>query len=419
MNILQVAHKNIIQNSLSSFLGMLLSALGTAIFCLLLLLSSQMSQRLDANSKHIDLVIGAKGSPLQLILNSIYYIDYPTGNIPLEEAQKLSKNPLVKLAVPLSMGDNYQGYRIIGTDSSFLKLYGAAVETGKWWAKDFEAVVGFQVAHKEHLKIGKKIIGAHGLSNSSDLHADHPYTVTGILKENNSVADNLVLTSLSSVWHMHDEHHHHHDEGGVSDREYGEDNHEKGNETEVHSLIALGHQGKEITSMLIQYKNPTAIAMFPRMVNQTTAMQAASPAIESARLFSILGIGLDALLYLAYTLMLIATISVFISLYNSFKSRKYELAIMRTMGASRNVLFGIMITEGVYITIIGSGIGVLMAHLVAYFISRLGSSGMVSPWGFSRQEGWIPVIGLALGFVAALIPAIKAYLTPISKTLSR
>lgn len=404
MNILQVVHKNIIQNSLSSFLGVLLSAFGTAIFCLLLLLSSQVSKQLDANSKHIDLVVGAKGSPLQLILNSIYHVDYPTGNIPLEEVQKLSRNPLVKLAVPLSMGDNYHGYRIIGTDSSFLELYGAAIETGKWWTRDFEAVVGAHAAQKEHLKIGDKIIGAHGLSNSSDLHADHPYTVTGILKENNSVADKLILTGLSSVWRMHDGHHHyHHDESGA---------------TEVHSLIASDHQIKEITSMLILYKSPTAIAMFPRIVNQTTAMQAASPAIEGARLFSILGIGLDALLYLAYTLMLIAAISVFISLYTSFKSRKYELAIMRTMGGSRNILFGIMIIEGVYITLIGSGIGISIAHLVLYFISRLGNSGMVSAWGFARQEGWIPLIGLFLGFVAALIPAIKAYLTPISKTLS-
>jgi len=412
MNILLVAHKNITRNSLSSFLGALLSALGTAIFCLVLLLSSQLSKQLDANSKHIDLVVGAKGSPLQLILNSIYHVDYPTGNIPLEEAQKLTKSPLVKLAVPLSMGDNYQGFRIIGTDSSFLKLYGAAIASGKWWSKDFEVVIGFQVAQKKHLKIGDKIIGAHGLSNSNDLHADHPYTITGILEENNSVADQLVLTGLSSVWHMHEHEEHHHHEHKSGHNEPDEDH-------EVHSLIELTDHGKEITSMLIQYKNPTAIAMFPRMVNQTTEMQAASPAIESARLFSMLGIGLDTLMYLAYTLMLIAAISVFISLYHAFKSRKYELAVMRTMGASRHILFGIMVTEGIYITVVGSLTGVFLAHLATYFISRFGSNEMVSPWRFSGKEGWILPIGLALGFLAALIPAIKAYMTPISKTLSR
>ncbi|GAA4786763.1 hypothetical protein GCM10023231_13540 [Olivibacter ginsenosidimutans] len=409
MTIFQVAYKNIVHQFSSSFLGALLSALGTTIFCLILLLSFQLNEQLTLNSKHIDLVIGAKGSPLQLILNSIYHVDYPTGNIPLEEALALTKSPLVKIAVPLSMGDNYQGYRIIGTDSSFFKLYGTTVAQGKWWSTDFEAVVGAEVAKEKHIRVGDKLVGAHGLTSSTDLHADHPYTVVGILEKNNSVADKLVLTDLSSVWHMHEEHHHHHeDESALSH----DDDHD------IHDLIALGNHGKEITSMLIQYKNPTAVAMFPRMVNQTTGMQAASPALESARLFSILGIGLDALKFLAVTLMLIAAISVFISLYNAFKSRKYELAIMRTMGAARLTLFGIMVIEGIYITVFGALAGIVLAHFIMYVISQVDNTEFITAWQFVKQEIWIVVAAVLLGFIAALLPAIKAYFTQISKILA-
>src|SRR5690606_1970833 len=104
-----------------------------------LLTSKQIEEQLTSNSQGIDLVVGAKGSPIQLILSSIYHIDNPTGNISYREARALAANRLVKLAVPLSLGDNYRGHRIIGTDSSFLQLYGLELETGRLWQSDFEA----------------------------------------------------------------------------------------------------------------------------------------------------------------------------------------------------------------------------------------------------------------------------------------
>lgn len=423
MKILYVVYRSIVYNFSSSALGILLSSLGTAIFCLTLLLSSQLNQHVSLNSRNIDLVIGAKGSPLQLILNSVYHVDYPTGNILLEDAQAVAKHPMVKLAVPLLLGDNYQGFRIIGTDSNFLHLYQASLSSGTWVGHDFESVVGYEVAREKHLKLGDKIVGAHGLSSDEDLHADHPYTVVGILEKNNSVTDRLVLTNMSSVWHMHAHAHehehaheskgHHHDESNKEEHhEAGEDGHT------IHDLLEVAGNGKEITSMLIRYKNPTAVAMFPRMVNQTTNMQAASPAIESARLFSIMGLGLDALHMLAAVLMLMAAVSVFLSLFNSFKSRKYELAIMRTMGASRHTLFKLMMMEGVLITIIGSLLGILFAHTTAFLISAKGGAGFIEAWRFGLTEVAVVLVGLLLGFVAALTPAIKAYATPISQTLS-
>lgn len=399
-----LAQRNICYNFSSSLLCVLLTSLGTAIFCLVLLVAKQVDRQLRINGEHIDLVVGAKGSPLQLILNSIYHVDYPTGNILLKDAQGIAKNPLVKLAVPLSMGDNYQGYRIIGTDSNFLSLYASKIAVGRWVKADFEAVIGAQIAAKRQLRIGDKIIGAHGLSHHADLHEDHPYTISGILRESNNITDQLVLTNLSSIWHMHEEH----------------DDHKPMETTgEVKSLIETGHQEKEITSLLIQYKNPAAVALFPRMINQNTNMQAASPSIESARLFSMMGIGMDTLNILASLLMLLAAVSVFISLYNAFQNRKYELAVMRAMGASRAKLFWLMLIEGWYITLLGTGLGILMAHAFVGVMNQVGHQNILSPWTLYKEEIQVVWIGSLIGIGASLVPGIKAYLTPISTTLSQ
>lgn len=412
MKLFGIVWKHLFFNFSSSVLGLLLSSLGTAIFCLVLWLSSEIGKKLDGNSKVIDLVIGAKGSPLQLILNSIYHIDYPTGNILLEDAQRVARHPLVELAVPLSMGDNYRGFRIVGTDSNFLSLYKIPLVTGRWISHDFEIVVGYEVAKTNALKIGDRIIGAHGLSASEDLHADHPYTVVGILEKNESAADKLLLTNLSSVWHMHEHDAHAHQDHSVRQQPVDKEEHM------VHRLLNPSGPGRGITSMLIRYKNPTAVAMFPRFINQTTNMQAASPAIESARLFSILGIGLDALRMLAFIVMLMAALSVFVGLYNSFKNRKYELAIMRTMGASQSTLFTLIIMEGMLITLTGSAFGILLAHLGAFLMTFRAAINIFEPWHVGTVELSVVLTGLLLGFIAAFIPAAKAYSTSIAQTLS-
>lgn len=429
MNILQIAWKNLRQNPATSILGILLSAFGTGILCVLLLTSHQIEEQLDNNSRGIDLVIGAKGSPIQLILSSIYHMDNPTGNISLAEAEKLAANPMVKLAVPLSLGDNYRGHRIVGTDSTFLQLYGLELAEGRIWQADFEAVIGAEVAQKHQLNVGDKIYGGHGLSSEGHAHDEHPYTITGIFKPAHHIADRLVLANLASVWRMHgdegdEDAPEHRDESddlaGVEEHEHhhGEDHDEP---QLVKSMMGdIGSGEREITSMLIQYRNPAAIGMFPRLVNQQTAMQAASPAMESARLFSLLGIGIDSLQVLAYVIMLMAALSVFISLYNALKSRKYDLAIMRTLGASQGKLFGMVVAEGILLTFVGALMGIAIGHIALYLIGAEtdGTATLLETLVFLPQEGWLVLIGVAIGFTAAVIPAIKAYRTSISQILS-
>nr|WP_294874495.1 FtsX-like permease family protein [uncultured Pedobacter sp.] len=404
MSPLKISWKSIWSKPLSSVLNIILIAFGTGILTILLLASKQISDKLENNSKDIDLVVGAKGSPLQLILSSIYYIDFPTGNIPLKEAQELARSPFVKKAVPLALGDNYNGVRIVGTDSNFVGIYKLKVKEGKFWQRDFETTIGSSVAENQKLKIGDTFYGAHGLTGSTDVHKTHAYKVAGILTPQGNVTDNLILTNISSVWKMHDHEEEEHDHDS------------KHKEKEAPEI-----QNKEITSLLIQYRSPMSVVMFPRMVNESTNMQAASPAQESTRLFSLIGVGVDTLQWFALLIMFIAAISVFINLYNSLKERSYDLAIMRTLGASRAKLFLIVIAEGIMLTLAGTIIGIALGHLALEFIGSNQESSQARLTGLIllSDEAYLFVAGLAIGIFAAIIPAVQAYRSNISKILSK
>lgn len=396
MSPLKISWKSLWSKPLSSALNIMLIAFGTAILTILLLASTQIGDKLNNNAKDIDLVVGAKGSPLQLVLSSIYYIDFPTGNIPLKEAMELAHSPFVKRAVPLALGDNYNGVRIVGTDSNFVSLYQLKTSAGQFWTKDFETTIGASVAKSQKLKIGDTFYGAHGLSDNSDLHKDHAYVVSGILEPQGNVTDNLILTNIASVWKMHEEHEEH------KEHEEHEEDH-------------------ELTSLLIQYRSPMSVAMFPRLVNETTNMQAASPAQESTRLFSLIGIGVDTLQWFAVLIMFIAAISVFVNLYNSLKERNYDLAIMRTLGASRAKLFLIIIAEGIMLTFAGTLLGILLGHIVLEFIGSNQESSQAQLSGFVLlfDEIYLFAAGIAIGIFAGIIPAIQAYRSNISKILSK
>jgi len=410
MSPLKISWKSLWSKPLSAFLNLMLVAFGIGILTMLLLASKQISEKLDNNSKDIDLVVGAKGSPLQLVLSSIYYIDFPTGNIPLKDAQELMHNPLVKKAVPLALGDNYKSVRIVGTDSNFVALYGLKVKAGKFWKKEFETTIGSAVAINNKLKVGDSFFGAHGLTGSGDVHKAHAYIVSGILEPQGNVTDNLILTNVASVWKMHDS------------ADEGQAGHQETNHKEQDSQAEAAEiKNREITSLLIQYRSPMSVVMFPRMVNESTNMQAASPAMESTRLFSLIGVGVDTLQWFAILVMLIAAISVFVNLYNSLKERSYDLAIMRILGASKSKLFVIIIAEGIMLTLAGSVAGIILGHLAIEAIGHFQESSQARLTGFSflTEEIYLLIAGLVIGIFAAIIPALQAYKSNISKILAQ
>ena len=430
MNLLTLSWKYLSFRPLATGLNVILLAFGLAIITVLLLVQHQFEQKMTRDAAGIDLVVGAKGSPLQLILSSVYHIDFPTGNIKMEEAQRISRSRLVKQVIPLAMGDNVQGLRILGTNHDYLDLYAVKFAAGKAWEKPFEVTLGAESAQILGLKLGDTFSGSHGISVGSHDHDQHAFRVTGILAPSGKVVDRLVLTSIESVWYTHDE------AGGAEPdtTTQGEEvsiveeegTLEEGIDPHLLPVAARGFpisdQEREVTTLLIRYRNPMAAIQLPRMINSGTSMQAASPAFEMSRLFELLGVGISLLKGLALALVVIAGLSIFIALYNSLKERKYDLAILRTLGASRAQLVALVFLEGISLTILGAIFGIAFGHgflaLIVEFTSQEVVS-LVDPWIFLPEEGLIFGYALAVGIIASLIPAWSAYQTSIAKQLTK
>ncbi|MDR1200549.1 MAG: ABC transporter permease [Tannerellaceae bacterium] len=410
MNSIQFNYKQIKSRPLSSALHIILFATGVTIISLVFLLKDTFENQLNKNAGGIDLVVGAKGSPLQLILSGIYHVDYPTGNIDYNEAMELSRHPLIKQAIPLALGDNYNGFRIVGTNPAYPAIYKGQLKAGKLWQKDFEVTIGSKVAAKTGLTIGDTFVGIHGLSTEPDhAHEDMPYTVAGIFKETATTLDQLILTNIESVWLIH-----HHDE---NDEDEEHDDHDDGDNHEHEHAEMPG----EITTLLIQYQNPMGAITLPRLINKSTNMQAASPVQEINRLYSLLGVGIQALTYISGFIILISALSIFISLLSSLKERKYELALIRVMGGSRLRLFSALILEGISFAVLGYMTGFVISRLAMFFLSSYTDTN----FNYTLQ-GWVTLTDLYLlaasliiGIIAAMIPAIKAMNTHISKTLNQ
>ncbi len=424
MNLLKLSWKNLINKPLSMLLGLLLFALGVGLISLLLVLNKQLQEQFDKNLAGIDLVVGAKGSPLQLILSSMYHIDAPTGNIPIAKAKAFMRpgHPLIDKAIPLSMGDSHKGYRIIGTAHDLVDLYDGTIGQGKLWEKDLEVNIGASVAANLGMKLGDEFFGSHGLIIDEDLvHDDAPkFKVTGIFKPNGSVLDQLILTNTQSIWKVHDEHEH--EEEGNNDHDHEGHEHEEEANNSVRKPI-YEEEDQSITSLLIQFKarNYRTLNM-QRNINENTEMQAATPAIEINRLYNMMGTGTSALRALAYVIIFVSGLSIFISLFTSLKDRKYELALMRVMGSSPSKLFALIILEGLILAVLGYLIGIILSHIgmevLAKFMQdsyRYALSGGI----FLKEELYLLFAALGIGFLAAIIPAFQAKNTDISKTLAQ
>ena len=160
---------------LNTAINIILLSLGIAVITILLLANNQLTKKITENARGIDLVVGAKGSPLQLILCNIFHVDFPTGNIKLAEAEKIARNRLVKKVIPLALGDSYESFRIIGTNKEYADLYKAELAEGLWWKENLEVTLGANAAEQTRLRPGDKFASSHGLTLEGHAHNEHQY----------------------------------------------------------------------------------------------------------------------------------------------------------------------------------------------------------------------------------------------------
>ena len=382
---------------LAAALNLLLLSLGLASITLVLLVNHQIQQAFARDLAGIDVVVGAKGSPLQLILSGVFQIDTPTGNVPLADVQTLQANPQVAKLIPISMGDSFKGYRIIGTTPDYLSHYAGVMASGALWQAPMQAVLGAKVARDTGLRVGDSFVGSHGLGGGGHAHGQTPYAVTGVLAPSGSVMDRLILTATESVWRVH----------------------EKDTALDAADQKILEEE-REVTLALIQYRSPLAAVTFPRFINTSTNMQAASPALEVSRLLGLIGIGADVLRAFAGVLLLTAGVSVFIALWSAVRERRADLALLRMLGAAPRQLAALLWCEALWLALLATLLGLALGQGVAALLAvALDVDKSISLAALNWPVALLAVPALALGVAvaSALLPTWEAYRVSVLELL--
>jgi putative ABC transport system permease protein len=387
-------------------LTVLIVAATIAMLAVVTLLSAGTHAGLVRATEPFDLIVGAKGSPNQLVLNTVFLKDVPIGNVSHEIYEKLSENPLVASAIPLAFGDNYKGYTIVGSGSDIFS-HEPKVGQGKWlqfaagrpFSVPFEAVVGAKAAQELGLKLGDEFKSAHGFIPGGHTH-DHVYQVVGILQPVNGPYDQAVLVPIESIWLAHEKHE------SKAEGEAIEDSHKHEHEHEV-------------TAILVKPKGYSEAMRLYQQFQQEKGAQMIFPAQVIVQLFSILGQGEQMLRSIAYVIIVMGLMIMTLSVYWSALGRARDRAILRALGASARDIFTVVLAESALLTILGVVLGILTGHGIYLTLVKVMESktAIVLASGVTLEEIYIIIGGTLFGILAGLIPAVLTYKMDVAKYL--
>jgi len=343
-----------------------------------------------------DAVVGAPGSKLQLVLNSIFHLESSDRNLTWEQYESVASHPMVRTAIPLAVGDNHQGYRLVGVTTNLFEVEFRegekyAVQDGGYIFRPDkkQAVVGSFVAERLRLKVGDKFHPYHGLTFDETAKHDEVYVVTGIMKPTNTPGDRVIWIPIKGLQNM------------------------SGHEAD---------KSAEVSAVLVKLISATQTPLMDKQINsQGKVMTFAGPiAMIVAQLFNKIAPVEMVLRCIAVLVALVAAGSILSSIYNSMNERRREIAILRALGARRRTVFGVVILESSSIAALGALVG-----FVVYFIIMF-----VATWYIRAETGialnplepqwvmlWAPLAMLALGALAGIVPASKAYSTNVATNL--
>jgi putative ABC transport system permease protein len=437
--------RNLLHKPLATLLSVVLLMLSVGIIGTLMLVQTQASQKFDNDLRDIDVVVGAKGSPLQLVLSAVYQIDAPTGNVKLADVEALRANPFVEQIVPLAFGDSYKTFRILGTDTAYVRQYDGRLAAGSLFSKPLEALLGSAVAAFNGLEPGDSLVSQHGTGKLGTEHAGHPYKVVGVLQPTGTVLDQLILTSVATVWAVHsndDDHHnddHRYDGEPVAEKKHVQHAQRKtaanlGGVPSPFMVVrkagvptstaadadSVAHHDEEITAALLKMRSPMGTLMLPRFINDNTNLQAAVPSLEMNRLLSLLGIGVSTVQGIAAAIMVVSGFSVFVALYTRLRQRRYEHALMRSLGCGRHQLLWLTLGEGWVLALAGFLGGMALSRLGLLVINRVAASQFHFQFSLAPMPAELGLLALAMavGTLAAVLPAFRAFSVNISRTLA-
>ncbi len=413
MSLWRIAWTYLWSRWLTTSLTILSVALAVGLISAILTVRNETRARFAEEQQAYDLVVG-QGSPLQLVLNAVYFLDNPTGAISYSDYERLKTEEEVVYAFPVGLGDTYRGFRIVGTVKEMFAFpwtsavtgearYPFQIADGRFFDKPMEAVLGFLAARTTGLKVGDTFVSTHGTIElaseiSGEDHSEHPYTVVGVMKPSGTSNDRAIFVDLQSVWDLHAEH----------DDEEGEHHDEE-------------HEERLVTAVLLDLDSPASRYSVMGNVMQDYKLTAAVPIDQIQRLYNqILAPAVIIMVAIGYVVVVISALSILIGLYLSIIQRRRDLAIMRALGASAGDIFGAVLIEAFLVSVMGVAAGWVLGKAVAYGIGVY----MEGAYGFalagyrtsSEELGFFAVVAL-VGLIAGILPAWQAYRTDIARDL--
>jgi putative ABC transport system permease protein len=445
MNLVTIAAKSIRQRSLASCLTALSISLGVALMVAVLVINGVVTRMFSQNATGFDMILGAKGSPMQLVLNTIYFLDRPIENIPYKYYLEIKKKKWVAHAIPFALGDTTEDgkFRIVGTIAEYFTLDFVPgrkfeLQGGKFLTESpnatFEAVIGARVARAYGWKVGHKFPIAHG-GNTSDIH-DEKFTVAGILAPTGLPIDRAVFIDYESFYEIPGH-------GMTKDEADAEAQARRNAEILIPAVQPgaassagakpptkerISDDQKRVTAILIQVAGngsaeQAAIAylMMPR-INKGSVAQAVNPIEQIKKLLNnVVGNIRTMLLVMTVLIIIVSGVGIFVSIYNSMADRKREIAIMRALGARRRTVFSVIVAESILLCAGGALAGLVLGHgfvFVAGPIVETRSDILIDPWFFEHQEFMIMPALLLLAIIVGLVPGLTAYRADVAKGLS-
>ncbi len=452
MNLLTIAWKSVKQRRLASALTALSVALGVTLMVVVLVIAGAVDSAFNQRAIAYDLIVGAKGSDLQLVMSSVYRIQPPIANLPYMYLQQLREDPRIELAIPLAFGDftkpEHGAFPIVGTTNEYFlneyspgeKFQAENQEGTRQLSELYDAVIGSQVAHTNGWKVGDQFSIVHGSADSEDEH-DEMFTVVSVLRQTGTPNDRSVFLNLEAVYTLEG---HQKDIDEVSDRIwdfYGNDPERRDRALaqldKLRARRARGqeigdpHMGygldtpeamKEITAIYVRTSSAFKAVSFQSQLKNGSKAMAVNPIRPIQRLMTnFVGNIQKALMVLTAMIIVVSGISIFVSIYNSMSDRKREIGIMRALGARRGSVFAIVLAESSVLCLGGGLIGWLFGHALAVIFApevsaRTGlllNRWAVNPWEFVL----FPVL-LVLGALVGFLPAMAAYRTDVADALN-
>ena len=413
MNLLKLIFSNLKYNKLTSIVLILAIAIAVTLLTSVASINTGVEEGTLTRLADYEMIVGAQGSPNQLVLSTLYHYESPAGNINYRIYEDLKENPDLDKVVPLSLGDNYAGYRIIGTtEEYFLKYDGLenAIKEGRGFKETNEVVIGYNVAKDLELSIGDTLYSIHGFGEEDDghVHDDFEFEITGILEKTNSSDDYYIFADYVAYWLLHDHDHDHnsHDHDHNDDHNSHDHDHDD----------TCDHADDEITAILISSGDIVALSQLKNRIENDHELQAQAVFVNQIfrQLMNIFGDGTAIANVISYIVLFMAILAIFISLLNSVLARVNELMIYRILGSSKLIIIKIIVLESTIISLIGIIIGSIAGLAISNYVSNImettaGISFSIDFWSFINQQAYISGIVLLLTLIVSLISAYNIY----------